>query len=93
MNELIIMCNIILRAWFIRHRHYLEQTKTFVFSFVFVFVLAHEQAISSDYKAHSSESIRFGVKKSQEEHIVLKENRVIRCTLFQLSKAILNGVS
>ena len=30
-----------LRAWFVRHRHCLEQTKTFVFGFVFV--LAHEQ--------------------------------------------------
>ena len=45
-KEPIILCNIILRAWFIRHRHYLEQTKTFVLNFVFVFVLTHEQTIS-----------------------------------------------
>ena len=47
-NEPIILCNVILRAWFVHHRHYLERTKTFVFSFVFVFVLAHEQAISTN---------------------------------------------
>ena len=45
-NEPIILCNVILRAWFVRHRHYLERTKTFVLGFVFVFGLAHEQAIS-----------------------------------------------
>ena len=33
-----MQCNVILRAWFVRHRHYLEQTKTFAL----VFVLAHE---------------------------------------------------
>ena len=32
-------------AWFVRHRLYPEQTKTFVFGFVFIFVLAHEQPI------------------------------------------------
>ena len=36
-NKPIIICNVILRAWFVR----LEQTK----ALVFVFVLAHEQAI------------------------------------------------
>ena len=41
-----IICNVILRACFIHHRHYLEQTKVFVLGFVFVFVLAHEQAIT-----------------------------------------------
>ena len=35
-------CNVILRAWFIRHKHNLERTKTFTLGFVFVFVLAHE---------------------------------------------------
>ena len=42
-----ILCNVILRAWFVRHRHDLELTKTFVLSLVFVFVLAHEQATSA----------------------------------------------
>ena len=41
-NEPIILCNVILRAWFVRHRHNLERTKTFVF------VLANEQAISTN---------------------------------------------
>ena len=36
----------ILKNWFVRHRLYLERTKTFVFGFVFVFVLAHEQPIN-----------------------------------------------
>ena len=45
-NEPIILCKVILRAWFVRHRHYLESTKTF--GFVFVFVLAHEQATSTE---------------------------------------------
>ena len=40
-NEPIILCNVILRAWFVCHRHYLERTKTFVY----VLVMAHEQAI------------------------------------------------
>ena len=46
MNEPIkyVLCYVILRAWFVRHRHYLERTKTFVFGFVFVF--AHKQVIS-----------------------------------------------
>ena len=44
-NEPINLCNVILRAWFVCHRHYLERTKTFVLGFVFVFVLAHEQAV------------------------------------------------
>ena len=34
-------------AWFVRHRLYPEQTKTFVFGFVSVFVLAHEQHINA----------------------------------------------
>ena len=42
-NAPILQCIIVLRAWFVRHRLYPEQTKTFVFGFVFVFVLAHEQ--------------------------------------------------
>ena len=45
MNKPILQCIIVLRAWFVRHRLYPEQTKTFVFRFVFVFVLAHEQPI------------------------------------------------
>ena len=49
-NKPIILCNVILRAWFVCHRHYLERTKTFVFVLVFVFVLAHEQAISKVVK-------------------------------------------
>ena len=48
-NKPINICDAILRAWFVRHRHYLERTKTF--GFCFVFVLAHEQAIS---KANSN---------------------------------------
>ena len=40
-NEPIIICNAILRAWFVRHRNYLERTKTFVLGFVFV--LAYRQ--------------------------------------------------
>ena len=40
-NEPIIQCNVILRAWFNRHLHYLVWKKTFVLGFVFVFVLAH----------------------------------------------------
>ena len=46
-NEPIIICNVILRAWFVRHRHYLERMKTFVLGFVLVFVLADDQAIST----------------------------------------------
>ena len=46
-NKPINICNIILSTWFVRHRYYQEQTKTFVLGFVFVFVLAHEQAISA----------------------------------------------
>ena len=46
-NEPIILCNVILRAWFIRHRHYLGRTKTFVLGFVFV--LAHDQPINERY--------------------------------------------
>ena len=56
-NEPLNLCNAILRAWFVHHRHYLERTKTFVLGFVFVFVLAHEQAIrehSSLTSAHAS---------------------------------------
>ena len=49
-KEPIILCNVTLRAWLVRHRHYPEQTKTFVPSFVFVFVLAHEQAIATTNK-------------------------------------------
>ena len=45
-NEPIILCNVILRAWFVSHRYYLEQTKTFVPGFVFGLVLAHEKAIT-----------------------------------------------
>ena len=41
------LVDVILRAWFVRHRHYLERTKTFVLGFVFVFVWAHEPAKSS----------------------------------------------
>ena len=33
-NELIILCNVILRAWLVRHRHYLKQMKT-LFSVLF----------------------------------------------------------
>ena len=44
-KEPIFQCIIILRPWFVRHRFYSEQTKTFVFGFVFIFVLAHEQPI------------------------------------------------
>ena len=44
-NEPIILCYVILRAWFVCHRHYLERTKTFVLGFVFIFVLTHGQAI------------------------------------------------
>ena len=40
MNESLIICDVILRPGFVRHRH-LERTKTFVLGFVFVFVLAH----------------------------------------------------
>ena len=29
-NKPIILCNVILRAWFVRHRHYLERTKLLV---------------------------------------------------------------
>ena len=29
MNEPMILCNVILRAWFVRHRHYLETNETF----------------------------------------------------------------
>ena len=43
-NEQILQCIIVLRAWFVRHRLYPEQTKTFVFGFIFV--LAHEQPIT-----------------------------------------------
>ena len=46
-NELIILFYVLLRAWFVRQRHYLERTKTFILGFVFFFVLAHEQAIST----------------------------------------------
>ena len=46
-DEPMIVCKIILRAWFIRHRHYLEQKKTFELGFVFVFVLAREQAMET----------------------------------------------
>ena len=49
MNVPINLCNVILRAWFVRHRYYLERTKTFVLGFVFMFVLAHEQAISKNW--------------------------------------------
>ena len=42
--------NVILRAWFVRHRYYLERMITFGFVFVFAFVLAHEQAISKVVK-------------------------------------------
>ena len=35
-NEPIIICNVILRAWSVCHRHYLERMKTFLFGFVFV---------------------------------------------------------
>ena len=45
-NEPIIICKVVLRAWFNRHMYYLERMKTFVLGFIFVFVLAHEQAIS-----------------------------------------------
>ena len=56
-NEPIIICNVILRAWFVPHRHYLEQTKTFVLGFVFVFVLAHEQAIiKNNFRADFKDS-------------------------------------
>ena len=51
MNEPILQCIIVLRAWFVHHRLYPEQTKTLVFGFVFVFVLAHEQPIKT--KKHS----------------------------------------
>ena len=54
MNKLRILCNVILRAWFVHHRHYLEQTKTFVLGFVFVFFLAHEQAIEGKLFAKES---------------------------------------
>ena len=37
------ICNVIIRAWFVRHCHFLERAKTFVLGLVFV--LAHEQAI------------------------------------------------
>ena len=40
-----MQCNT-LGAWFVRHRHNIEQTKTFVFGFIFAFLLAHKQAIS-----------------------------------------------
>jgi len=46
-NKPTILCNIILRTWFVCHRHYLEGTKTFLLGFIFVFVLAHEQAINT----------------------------------------------
>ena len=46
MNEPILQCIIVLRAWFVCHRLYPERTKTFVFGFVFVFVLAHEQSVT-----------------------------------------------
>ena len=46
-NEPIVICNVIIRAWFVRHRHYLQRMKTFVLGFVFVFVLANEQAITA----------------------------------------------
>ena len=36
----------ILGAWFVRHGHYLELTKTFVLGIIFISVLAHEQAIT-----------------------------------------------
>ena len=45
-NEPILLCSIVLRAWFVRHRLNPERTKTFVFKFVFVSVLAHEQPIN-----------------------------------------------
>ena len=45
-NETILKCIIELRAWFVRHRLYPGQMKTFVFGLVLVFVLAHEQPIS-----------------------------------------------
>ena len=46
-NEPILQYIIVLRAWFVRHRLYPEQTKAFVFGFVFVFDLAHEQPIKT----------------------------------------------
>ena len=41
---LYVIKGVILRAWFVCHRHYLDRSKTFVLGSVFV--LAHEQAIS-----------------------------------------------
>ena len=43
-NEPMLQCILILilRAWFVSHRLFPEQTKTFAFVFVLVFVLAHD---------------------------------------------------
>ena len=43
-NEPILLCSIVLRAWFVRHRLNPERMKTFVFGFVSV--LAHEPPIN-----------------------------------------------
>ena len=42
---------------FVRHRHNLERTKTFVLGFVFVFILAHEQAVSTEVPGHHQEQL------------------------------------
>ena len=63
-KEPIIICNVILKAWVVCHRHYVERMKTFVLGLVFVYVLAHEQAISN---------CNFSDSKFQEYSLIMSE--------------------
>ena len=76
-NEPIILCYVILRAWFVRNRHYLERTKTFVPGSIFVFVLTHEQVISKRYVLRWWPGGQLPLWWEQEPH---QPNRVLRVT-------------
>ena len=56
MNKPIIACNVILGAWFVHRRHYLDLERTKTFGVVFVFVLAHEKAISRKENYHGCDA-------------------------------------